>query len=281
MITFGCAIPGGSFMPEGVAEVPSSPDLQIIEKCRAVLAAGFDFTECGGGMLMNLDESGLLNLFRENEKHPLKIRAVNSLFPSLLRLADPLSDREKSIDYAKRIFEIMKELGAKYAVLGSGSARTLVPDSDGSLRKSYTALTDYIREIGSIAPDFGVTVVIEPLRKSETNVFNSVPESAEFVRSLALPGVALLYDAFHMAEEHTELSCVEEYASLVRHCHIAEAPHRSCPGSADSGDLSYNREFAVRLSHSGYSGGVSAECGFRNFAADLAPILKYMKEIFN
>lgn len=268
-------------MPEGVAEVPSSPDLQIIEKCRAVLAAGFDFTECGGGMLMNLDKAGLSNLIRENEKKTLKIHAVNSLFPPSLRLADPSINKEDSIEYARRVFSIMKELRAKYAVFGSGAARMLVPDTDQRFDKSYAVLTEFIKTIGTMASDFGVTVVIEPLRKCETNVFNNVTESAEFVRSLNIPGVALLYDAFHMAEEHTDLSCVEKYASLVRHCHIAEAPYRSCPGSSDSGDISYNQKFAKKLSHSGYEGGVSAECGFKNFAADLAPVLKYMKEIFN
>jgi len=122
--------------------------------------------------------------------------------------------------------------------------------------------------------------VIEPLRKAETNIFVTVPESGDYVRNLNQPGVKLLYDAFHMAEERTDLSCVCEYADLLRHCHIAEAPRRSRPGAPDSGDLSYNRRFAQELIKAGYSGGVSVECGFTDFAEDIRLAHEYLNKIF-
>lgn len=279
MIKFGCAIPGGSFMPEGVTEIPDSPDIQLCEKCRAVLNAGYDFTECGGGMLMGLDDRQRENLFAENEKSPLKILAVNSLFPAEFRLADPLGDTEGYVAYATRLFDIMQNLGAKYAVLGSGAARTIRADtydySDG-----LKNLTKFITEIGKAAEVRGVTVVIEPLRKTETNIFVNVPETGEYVRALSQSGVKLLYDAFHMAEEGTDVSCVCEYADLLRHCHIAESPKRSRPGAPDSADLSYNQSFARELLRSGYSGGVSVECGFTDFVSEIKAAHEYLLEIF-
>ncbi len=279
MIRFGCAIPGGSFMPEGVAEVPVSPEEQIREKCRAVLAAGFDFTECGGGMLLALDEVQREKLLNENAKASLNIEAVNSLFPWTLRLADPKADMESSVAYAAGLFDIMRDLGAKYAVLGSGAARMIRGD-EYDADEGRATLTKFITAIGKEADSRGITVVIEPLRKAETNIFVTVPESGEYVRALNQPGVKLLYDAFHMAEEGTDLSCVCEYADLLRHCHIAEAPKRSYPGCADSADLSYNKRFAKELIRSGYNGGVSVECGFSDFLAELKLAKAYLDEIF-
>ena len=86
MIKLACCIPGGSLMPEGVAEVPKSPAENIIEKCRYVLSLGYDFTECGGGMLAGLNEEELKLLADENKRESLRIAAVNSLFPGRWRL---------------------------------------------------------------------------------------------------------------------------------------------------------------------------------------------------
>ncbi len=264
-------------MPEGVAEVPPSPDVQIREKCRAVLAAGYDFTECGGGMLAGLKAEQKYNLLNENAKDSLKILAVNSLFPSSFRLAVPSEDSEKYVEYAVRLFDIMRDLGAKYAVFGSGAARMI----QAEYSTSFDILTKFISQIGTEAKSRGITLVIEPLRKCETNIFIDVPETGEFVKKLNHPGVKLLYDAFHMAEEGTDVSCVCKYADMVKHCHIAESPRRSYPGSPDSNDLTYNRSFARELIKSGYSGGVSVECGFTEFLRDIQTAHTYLKEIFN
>ena len=279
MIQFGCAIPGGSFMPEGVAEVPDSPDVQIREKCHAVLETGFDFTECGGGMLTGLTEVQRENLLNENARSSLKILAVNSLFPYTYRLADPNSDMEAYVDYAAKLFDIMRDLGAQYAVFGSGAARTIHADTY-SYDEGMETLTRFVSSVGAEAAKRGITVVIEPLRKAETNVFVTVPESGDYVRKLNHSGVKLLYDAFHMAEEGTDVSCVCEYADLLRHCHIAEAPKRTRPGAEDSADLSYNRNFAAELIRSGYSGGVSVECGFTDFVKEIRLAHTYLHEIF-
>ena len=266
-------------MPEGVAEVPTAPDVQIREKCRAVLKAGFDFTECGGGMLTGLNAEQRENLLNENAKDSLKLFAVNSLFPGHYRLADPDSGKDEYLAYAANLFGIMRDLGAKYAVLGSGAARTIHADAY-SYKEGLETLTGFITKLGAEADRHGITVVIEPLRKAETNLFVTVPESGDYVRKLNTPGVKLLYDAFHMAEEGTDVSCVGKYADLLRHCHIAEAPKRSRPGSPDSGDLSYNCRFAQELIKAGYSGGVSVECGYTDFAEDIRLAHAYLYEIF-
>ncbi len=280
MIQFGCAIPGGSFMPEGVSEVPESTDILIIEKCRKVLAAGYDFTECGGGMLSSLDRRQRETLLNENAKEPLRIHAVNSLIPRHFRLADPNSNKDGYLAYFADLFDLMRELGAKYAVFGSGTARSIYADTY-SAGDGMKSLADFITKLGMQASSVGITVVIEPLRKAETNVFVTVPETGEFVRELNQPGVKLLYDSFHMVEEKTDLSCVGKYADLVYHCHMSEAPLRTHPGSPDSGDLSYNRRFALELLKSGYRGGVSVECAFGDFEKDIVRAHAYLHEIFH
>lgn len=279
MIKLSCCIPGGSLMPEGVAEVPDSPAVQIVEKCRYLLELGYDKTECGGGMLAGLTDEEIEYLVSENEKSSLEISAVNSLFPADWKLADPREDHSLYIERAVKIFSIMEKLGVKYAIFGSGYARTLVEEV--GLDKSYKTLVEFIRTIADEAEKRGVMICIEPLRKLEGNVFTTVPETARNIRNdIKHDNVKLLYDAFHMAQEGTDLRCVKECVGLLRHCHISESPNRTYPGSPDSDDLGYNKEFAYELMKTGYDGVVSVECGFGDFKEESALALDYLRRIF-
>lgn len=278
MVKLGCCLPGGSFMPEGVAEIPQSPAQSLIAKCRYILETGFDYTEVGGGMLVGLDDAEWSAVLRENEKAPLGLYAANSLFPRELRMGDPAADRDAQLAYIRKLVDHFVPVGIRYAVFGSGVARS-IPDGV-SRADGIAALRRFMTDFADYAYPRGVTLVIEPLRKKETNIFVTVPESAAEVRALANPGIQLLCDAFHMAEEGTPADAVLAAGTLIRHCHMAEAPDRTCPGTFTTGDPRYNREFARCLNQIGYTGGVSAECGFDDFKTDVPKILAYMREIF-
>ena len=169
-------------------------------------------------------------------------------------------------------------LGIRYAVFGSGVARS-IPDGV-SRADGIAALRRFMGDFADYAYSRGVTLVIEPLRKKETNVYVTVPETAAEVRALANPGIRLLCDAFHMAEEGTPADAVLAAGELILHCHMAEAPDRTCPGRFTTGDPQYNWDFAHCLNRIGYTGGVSAECGFDDFRTDVPQILAYLREIF-
>ncbi len=278
MVKLGCCIPGGSFMPEGEAAVPESVADKIIKMCRYLVKIGYDYTESSGWMLVGLSDEDVDKLVAADREDPLKMIAVNSMFPGDFRLADPDADHTPYVAHAARLFSIMERLGARYAVFGSGTARAIADGADPE--KGKATLVDFMRKIGAEAKKHGVTVVIEPLRKRETNVFVTVPETAEVLRELNDENVCLLYDSFHMAEEGTPLTAVGENIGLVRHCHISEAPARTYPGYNKDGTLDYNRIFASELVRLGYEGAVDVECGFDDFEGDTLKALEYMRKIF-
>jgi len=279
MIRFSCCIPGGSLMPEGVASVPDAPAEQILQKCRYLLDCGYDFTECGGGMLTALTSAEAAYLIEENQKSPLKLIAVNSLFPLHWRLSDPASDINAYVSETVRLFDILQALGVKYAVFGSGGARSIRRETE--VEQCRETLYGFLRSIADEAVKRGLQIVIEPLRQCETNVFVTVPETAAVIRALDHPGVRLLCDSFHMAEEGTGLDCVVPNLDLIKHCHISESPNRTIPGAADSRDPEYNKTFARELRRGGYSGVVSVECGFGDFYAEAKDALRYLHTIFS
>ncbi len=279
MIKLACCIPGGSLMPEGVAEIPKSPAENIIDKCRYLLSIGYDCTECGAWMLLGLSETELEFIRKENDRESLRIVAVNSLYPGDWKLAGPLTDKTEYLDYSERLFTILESLDIHYAVLGSGAARS-IPVNDGmEYDDGVDELYGFILSLAHKAQAHGVTVLIEPLRKRESNIFNTVEETGDFVRSADCGGIKLLFDSFHMAEEKSDVKCVRGYFDIVKHCHISESPKRSIPGAADSNDLDYNKKFIGELKNGGYDGVLSVESGFSDFMKDADSALKYLKSL--
>lgn len=265
-------------MPEGVAEVPQSAAEQLAAKCWYVMDCGFDFSECGGGMLAGLSDAELEWLEAENKKKPLGLLAVNSLFSPQYKLANPGEKWDDLQAYCKRLIDVLARFGIKYAVFGSGAARTIPEDI--SEEEGYANLRRFMNSFADYGEQKGVTLVIEPLRARETNVYRTVPVSDAEVKLLNRPGVQLLADAFHMAEEGTPPEAVEDCEGRLLHCHMAEAPDRTCPGQPTTGDITLNRRFAASLIKMGYTGGVSAECGYTDFKKNVPEILAYMRELF-
>lgn len=265
-------------MPEGVAEIPTSAAEQLAAKCRYVMDCGFDYTECGGMMLAGLTDAELDWLEAEDKKQSLGLYAVNSLFAPNHKLADPGENLDAITAYVKRLIDVLSRFGIRYAVFGSGAARSIPEGMD--METGLANLRRFMNYFADYGEQKGVTLVIEPLRARETNVYRTVPVSDAEVRLLNRPGIRLLADAFHMAEENTEPEAVENCGGRLLHCHMAEAPDRTCPGQPTTGDITFNQRFAASLIRAGYTGGVSAECSFRDFGKNVPEILAYMRKLF-
>ncbi len=279
MLKLSCCIPGGSLMPEGVAAVPQSNAEQIVTKCRYLLEIGYDCTEATGGILAALTDEEVEYVIAENEKSSLKIVSVNSLFPWQWSLSDPSTDKEEYLVRTRRIFDIMQKLGVHNAIFGSGGARSL--KEEVGLDVSRATLYDFMRKVADEAEKRDIKLLIEPLNKRETNIFVTVEESCKSIEEIGHPNIHLLYDSFHMAMERTSLDCIKDTISQVYHCHIAEAPNRSYPGSTDSRDFAYNCRYLKELTELGYEGVVSVECGFKDFKTDTVKALAHMKNILS
>lgn len=278
MIKLGCCLPGGAFIPTQENEAPATVVQEFIAKCRFIQDCGFDYVECGATVIAQFTEEEWQAVLAEHTKKPLGIRAVSSLFPSTYHLYDPGEQWDEIISYLHGLIDRLVILGVQYVVFGSGKARSIPEGMDAktcfeNVRKVMCAFADY-------AEPKGITMVLEPLRSKESNIYNLVPVCAEEVRLVNRTGVKLLADSYHMAYEETPPEVVEGCAELLFHCHIAEAPDRTPPGIFTTGDPDYNRRFADALKKSGYSGGVSIECGYKDCKSEIPIALAYMRSIF-
>jgi sugar phosphate isomerase/epimerase len=118
----------------------------------------------------------------------------------------------------------------------------------------------------------GLAIAIEPLRSAESNIITRVSEAARLAEWVAHPTVRVLADLFHMAEEGESPLAVLDAGPLLAHVHVADSG-RTPPGE---GTEDY-RAILAALIGAGYDGGVSVECGWRDFGTQQGAALATLR----
>jgi len=160
--------------------------------------------------------------------------------------ADP-AVRRRTTDLLKRFADLATELRA-VMVVGSLQGRlTDEPDrASGSAR-----IAEALREAGGHATRAGAVIAFEPVNHGEVGSHNTIAEAAGLVRRLALPGVRLMVDTFHMnIEERDMLAPLAGVADLLAHVHLSET-NRDVLGEGHWPTAAFLRELA-RIGYQGF-----------------------------
>jgi len=202
----------------------------------------------------------------------LPVRSCAGFFPAAVPLVGPNADLTAIERHARATFRRAQRLGVTHIVLGSGGARRIPEGFDPA--RAREQFIEACRRMGPAAAEFGVTVVLEPLNRAETNFFHRVDEGVELVDAIAHPNIQLLADIYHMMREDEGPDSLRKAGARLRHCHIAEKQNRTPPGTAGDDFRPYFRA----LKEIGYKGGVSIEGRWsRDLETDLRRALDVMR----
>lgn len=179
---------------------------------------------------------------------------TNCFFPKELRLCGSEYRAQKVAEYTKRALEKASRLGIQLCVLGSGKSRSIGDGEDDAA--CMRQFEEVVRLAGELAQPYGITVALEPLRRAETNVINTVEEGGAVCRRIAHPNVRLLADLYHVADAGEPLDVLKQNADLLCHMHIANPATRSYPSEADPFDYGALKE---ALADAGYDRRISIE----------------------
>lgn len=218
-------------------------------------ALGFDYVELPLAQVMALDEdafeAGPLAALRASG---IPCACMNNFFPASIRLTGSNADHAGALAYAERALNRAAVLGAKCVVFGSGGARN-VPDGFPT-GEALGQLLALLKALAPIARRNGVTLVIEPLNRIESNIVNSLAEGLALARGARDPAVACLVDFYHARLDGDPVAAISEAGSLLRHVHLARTFGRSMPVAADEDAY---RPFFAALNAIGYDATLSLE----------------------
>jgi sugar phosphate isomerase/epimerase len=213
---------------------------------------GFDAAELFPGSPEDLDSNEVRGLI---EKHHLQVAAVGSgagWVKHKLRLTDPdAAIRERARKFIEGMVDVAGSLGAP-VILGSMQGRW---EGDVTRKQAVSWLAEALEQFGARAEKLGVPFFYEFLNRYETNLFNRVAESLEFLSALRTRNVKLLCDLFHMNIEEPAIPAALRLAgSNLGHVHFADS-NRHAIGFGHTP----MKPVMAALSDIGYSGYLSAE----------------------
>ena len=251
--------------------------LDSSDKIRIAAESGFDYIECGFGTLAKCsDEEFELykNVLSENN---IKVEAANGFLPGELKVCGENVDTDALCAYVEKGMLRGSQIGLETVVFGSGGARCL-PDC-WDYTKGFLQLADFLRDIaGPIAEKYGVRIVMEPLRRKECNIINTVKEGVMLAACSGRENVGGLADLFHMVEEGDTNEDLKDIKGSLWHAHISNPVKRANANRIyPLGDNEFDyKAFIDALDHAGCTRcSIEASCfDFEKEAPVAAKLLK-------
>jgi sugar phosphate isomerase/epimerase len=242
-----------------------------IEDAPIAHAAGFDFIECKVTSLSPEENGDAVSaILAQHKSAPLPVSAFNVFLPGNLKIVGPEVDSTRMSRYLDNALARVYDIGGEIVVFGSGVARAIPVGFPAE--EAQKQIIDFLHQVADRAEKTGVTVVIEPLNRKESNVIHTVADGVKIARKVNRPNIQVLADFYHMDEEAEPLAHLLEYAEWIKHIHVADTG-RLAPGL---GEYPY-AQFAGYLRQTGYDGMVSIECRWHDFQAEAGPALEFLR----
>jgi len=243
-----------------------------LKNAEAIKAAGGNYVEESVGRFLNPNQTDAewRKKLAEAKASPLPILACNNFIPGSLKSTGKDANHEGILQYVETAFKRAQQTGIKIIVFGSSGSRSL---KDGFPKeKANDQFVALLKKMGPVAQPYGVTIVVEPLRRQECNFINTVVEGAAIVEKVNHPHVRLLFDIYHMLQNGEDPNDLRKVGHLLAHGHIAEREKRTAPGVMGD-DF---RPFFAALKAVGYPGRISIEGRWKN--EDLPKAYKVIRE---
>ncbi|AMY09196.1 hydroxypyruvate isomerase [Luteitalea pratensis] len=258
--------------------VASFGEVEPLRDAATIAACGYDYIEPGLAKTLALPDPDRQEQLRRLSATGLRVETMNWFLPGAdIKLTGPTADQARVNDFLERSLALAEQLGVKVIVFGSPGARSF---PEGFPReRAWDQLKAFLRTAGDIieARRYGMVIGIEPLRKPESNIVNTVAEAARLAREVNHPKVRIIVDFYHLTFENEDPDAILDAKDLIVHLQIAEPSARGFPRQ-EAGEARYRR-FFDNLLKIGYQGRLSIEANSSDVAGDCGPALKFLKEM--
>jgi len=234
-----------------------------VKNLEAAKAAGFDYVELSSTEIAGLSDTDFDAAVARIKELGIATPAANLFVPASIKLTGPETSPEAQMAHVRKVLSRLSKVGVEVIVFGSGGARR-VPDGFAK-EDAFKQLVDFGRRAATEAKPYNITILIEPLRKQETNIINSAGEGLQLVLDVNHPNFQLMIDFYHLASENEDPEIVIKGKDHLVHLHTANPNGRVFPQKWEE----YNyAPFFANLKTIGYDKRISMEGNTTDLAAD-------------
>ena len=237
--------------------------LPLAQQCELAAKLGYDGLEIAPFTLSDTPEKisagEAANIRATVESFGLVVTGLHWLLvkPTGLSLTDPdAALRARTLDVMKRLTGLCAELGGAVLVHGSPKQRQVAPGDAHAT--AMARLQDSLAEVAKAAAANGVVYCIEPLSQNETQLLNTVAQTADVVRTINHPHLRTMIDcsAAGLSETEPVPDLIDRWlpSGLIGHIQVND-PNRHGPGQ---GDMKFAPILAA-LQRNHYAGVIAVE----------------------
>lgn len=198
------------------------------EQCEIIGAAGYDGVEIASFTLVKESVEELTAAKRKQMVQDMKNAGIECAGlhwlltppPHGLHFTTPDQQiRQKTVTYLGQLIDFCGDMGGKIMVFGSPPQRST---SQGiSIEEATDYFADGLAKVADHAAERGVTILIEPLPKTSTDVVNTLEDAVKVIRKLNHPAISSMFD-FHNTLDETEpfVNLIEKYYDHIQHIHV-------------------------------------------------------------
>ena len=224
----------------------------IEESIRKAAEMGYDGIELA---LMDKDQVNPEQVERLIRQYGLEIPVVSTgqVFAGHgLWFTDPdVARRRRAVEILKGLVDVAAMFKA---MVNLGRVRGFIAEGE-TAEIAEGRFAEAVREIAAYARPKGVDLILEPVNRYEINFINSVDEGAALMERLAIPGLKLMPDVFHMNIEDVSIEgSLKKHIAHIAYIHFADS-NRLAPGW---GHLDF-ASIVGALNEAGYTGWTSVE----------------------
>jgi sugar phosphate isomerase/epimerase len=234
---------------------------------------GFDYVELPLAQMVDLNDKEFSSLKEKVGSSGLKCEACNNFFPASIRLTGNDVDNGKTEAYLDKALGRAAQLGVKVIVLGSPKSKN-VPEGY-PMDKAWFQLVELLKAIDPLVRKRGITVVIEPLNKGESNILNTAAEGLKLVKAIDRENIKLLVDYYHLVMEKEDPEIILDAGSYIKHIHFANPAGRVYPAEKVDGYI----RFMDLLKRIGYEGRISIEAYTKDFCHDAKRSVEMLRQL--
>jgi D-psicose/D-tagatose/L-ribulose 3-epimerase len=234
---------------------------------------GFDYVELPLAQMVDLNDKEFSSLKEKVGSSGLKCEACNNFFPASIRLTGNDVDYGKTEAYLDKALGRAAQLGVKVIVLGSPKSKN-VPEGY-PMDKAWSQLVELLRNIDPLVRTRGITVVIEPLNKGESNIINTAAEGLRLAKAADRENIKLLIDYYHLVMEKEDPEIILDAGFYIKHIHFGNPAGRVYPTEKMDGYI----RFMDLLKRIGYEGRISIEAYTKDFCHDAKRSVEILRQL--
>ena len=229
-------------------------------------AAGFEYVELALQDVLPLTDDDFGKLAAELHRLNLPARTGYNPIPKQLMLVGTNVDQAKLDAHVHLLLSRAAALKLQYIDLNS-AASWKVPD--GFPRdKAFAQLADFCGRFANEAAKSGITILIEPMRGTDSNMITNIVEALKLVTTVNKPNFQMMVDYSFLRIQNDDLNALLAVGNHVRNVHISNPPKRTYAMNDDESDYA---TFFRLLKQIHYRGGLSVHGGPVTTVAEDAP----------